>query len=186
MPGRFIGSTVAASFGLAFVLINCGQLPGAWPVVARIAGLLAALAYAVLVWRNRAVVGRPGEGGSMFRGWYWPIVIAEAIAIVVGVAVLARVFDRGAYGVAWVITVVGLHFLPLGLASGQLAFVWLAAIVTPVGLVGLALAVVRAPLWWVALLAVATGGFFLASALWAVFRPAAPLVTSARAEGMAG
>lgn len=168
MPGRLIGSTIAASFGLAFVLINAGQLPGVWSQVARIVGLLAAVAYAVLAWRRRGAARGHGRGGSLFGGWYWPIVLAEAVALFGGVAVMARVFDRGAYGVAWVITVVGLHFLPLGLASGERALVWLAAVLTPVGLVGLALAAVRAPVWWVALVAVVTGLSFLASALWAV------------------
>lgn len=181
MPGRLIGSTVAASFGLAFVLINAGELPGPWPFLARIVGLLAALAYPVLVWRNRRAPRGGNAGESIFRGWYWPIVAGEAIALFGGLAVLNRFLGRGEYGVAWVITIVGLHFLPLGLAARERAFVGLAAILTPVGLVGLVLAAVRAPVWWVALLAVATGVFFQCAALVAVTRSSAPHVEAAPA-----
>jgi hypothetical protein len=73
------------------------------------------------------------------------------VAIVVGAAVLA-ISDEGAYTAAWVLFVVGAHFVPLGrlfrIGSLQLAGVILVVIsivATLIGLIGTALPSAAAP-----------------------------------------
>ena len=141
MPGQRIGSLIAAVFGLIYVLINAGPLPGAWTLTLRV---LAAVAFgAVLV----AVLGstvpardRSGHERRVFGRGYWLVVAAEFIALFVGVRVLSGPLHAPEAGVAWVSLVVGVHFFALAVVFGQRFFHQLGGAITACGVIGLVLA----------------------------------------------
>lgn len=109
-------AVTALIFGVAaFAWFGWGQAqpPAGWPVpltVGSAAGAVAAVLAALLVFRLR---GRPSamQDPQVRRG-YFMIVGAEVAAIVIGVVVLG-VSGHGAYTAAWVLLIVGVHFLPL-------------------------------------------------------------------------
>ena len=131
-------SLIGTGFGLLFVLMNAGGLPAPWPLGVRTAGVALALAVAA-----RALVGatapapRP-EPEAMRTYWRW--VGIEGLAIVAGTFLLARL-GLGQFGVLWVITVVGVHFLPFATAFRRPAYATLGWILVAVALVGVLLAV---------------------------------------------
>jgi hypothetical protein len=84
------------------------DLPQSWRTpVAVIAyfGLLLGLMAGALAWRRRSTGSAMADAEGRAR--YGKAVLAEAVAIVAGIAVLA------AYLSAWILLVVGVHFLPL-------------------------------------------------------------------------
>ncbi|MGV0775022.1 GNAT family N-acetyltransferase [Mycolicibacterium elephantis] len=99
---------ICIAFGLVFVLVNAGGLPGHWDVVARIAGIALAFAAVARVLFSRA----PEENWSGSPRPYWVAVAVEVAAIPVGATVLTRVLDQPDLVVVWVVFVVGAHFLP--------------------------------------------------------------------------
>lgn len=113
-PGQRLGSLIGGIFGLIYVEVNAGSLPGPWGTVLRIAagaagaGLAALLALSV---GPRPLV-RPGDRGG-FRGSYWLVVAGEAAAIPAGAALLSGPAGLPRAVVAWVSVVVGVHFLIL-------------------------------------------------------------------------
>jgi heme/copper-type cytochrome/quinol oxidase subunit 4 len=74
--GMVIGSVVGVLFGLVFVEVNSGELPGPWSVVVRVLGVLvAAILLVGIAWvaRNGQVEGEVPSGGLAGRR-YWNIV----------------------------------------------------------------------------------------------------------------
>jgi hypothetical protein len=108
-PDR-VFACVGIGFGLLFVLLNAGDLPGGWTVVALVAaaGLALVAAWFGVVQRPP---GRTLWDASRARG-YWTAVLAEVVAIPVGAAVLGGPLDHPELTVLWVVFVVGAHFLP--------------------------------------------------------------------------
>lgn len=128
-PGLLIGAT----FGLVYVLVNAGALPGPVALVLRV---LAAVAYAglvvvVVVVRAGRPSGGPGGGGVRFSRGYWVVVGGEVAAFVVGNAVLSGPLERPEAVLPWVTTVVGVHFLVLAFSSATPAAVATVAGVVP-------------------------------------------------------
>lgn len=107
-PDRVFGC-VGIGFGLLFVLLNAGGLPGGWTVVALAAGVALAL---VAVWFGvaRRPPGTTRWDASGARA-YWTAVLAEVVAIPVGAVVLGGPLDHPELTVLWVVFVVGAHFL---------------------------------------------------------------------------
>ncbi|MGV0717560.1 GNAT family N-acetyltransferase [Mycolicibacterium sp. XJ662] len=103
-----IFAAICITFGLVFVFVNAGGLPGPWDVVARVAGI--ALAIAAIA---RTLLSRvPDERWSGSARMYWVAVAVEVAAIPIGATILNRVFDQPHLVVLWVVFVVGAHFLP--------------------------------------------------------------------------
>ena len=74
-------------------------------------GLLVAIAAGVLVWRHRH--GDSAMATTVGRRTYYRVVGIEGAVIAVGATVLG-VTGHSAYTAAWVLFIVGAHFLPLG------------------------------------------------------------------------
>lgn len=171
MSGRLVGSLVSLSFGVVFLLVNSAHLPGAGALVVRILAVLGILTFVLSAVgnRHRLVIARAQESSDPFRGRFPMILAGEVVLLFGGLAVLGRVFDLQEAGVAWVATVVGAHFLPMGRVTGMRVFLVLAVVITPLGLAGLALAVAGRPIWSVELVAgVGPGVVLLCAAVWAV------------------
>lgn len=168
MMGRLIGSTVAASFGLAFVLANSATLPGGIALGVRIAAILAYVALLVAGFANsrRIFAGAHQENRRPFAGKFWIIVAGEVAALFGGLFLIDRVFGLGHAGVAWVAIVVGAHFVPMALITGERFYMVLAALMVPLGVVGLVLAVVGAPQLAVDAVAGLGSGITLLGAAW--------------------
>ena len=135
-----LGITIGTAFGLVFVLVNAGALPAPWPLLLRMAGVLAFVGVQLAL---RSAARRPApvrEGGGGFTRGYWAVVAVEVVALVAGVQVLARVLDAPEAGVAWVALVVGLHFHALAVAWRTASLHVLGAALSVCGLAGLALA----------------------------------------------
>ncbi len=114
MRGSKIGSWVGVVAGLVFVTVNAGGLPDPWPVVLRIAGVVAAAAVAVVIVRARVVDATPPSPRAIrIYGW---CVTAMVVAIPVGASLLNGPIDAPELTVVWVVAVVGAHFLPFAAA----------------------------------------------------------------------
>ncbi len=141
MPGQRIGSLIAATFGLIYVLVNAGPLSAPWTLTLRV---LAAVAFvAVLVATFHAGVPSRDGGGQqrrLFGRGYWFVVAAEFVALYLGVRVLSGPLDTPQAGVAWVSLVVGVHFFALAVVFGQRFFHSLGGVITACGVIGLVLA----------------------------------------------
>ncbi len=159
LPGQLLGSAIAGVFGLIYVEVNAGPLPGSWPAALRVAGALAAAGLAlVIVLARRAAAGapaavRPGARAGFGRG-YWIIVAGEAAAIWAGAAVLSGPAGLPHAVVAWVSVVVGAHFLALAALWRLRMLRYLGVAIVACGLAGLAAALASVPVAVVA----ATGG----------------------------
>lgn len=139
-----LGITIGTAFGLVFVLVNAGVLPSPWPTVLRVAGALAFVGVQVAL---QAAARRPvpaGPGGVAFTRGYWLVVVLEAVALVVGLQVLARVLDAGEAGVAWVSLVVGVHFFALAAVWREVSLHLLGGALAVCGAAGLLLALTGA------------------------------------------
>lgn len=105
-----IFTLVGIGFGAAFVFINAGGLPGAWPWVARILGIVllaTAFWFGAIRQQPEAMVA-----SDQSIRVYWTAVVAELLAIPLGALVISKVLDRSELTVLWVVFVVGAHFLP--------------------------------------------------------------------------
>ena len=145
MPGQQVGSSIAASFGLVYVLVNAGPLGAPWAPVLRVLGAVAFAVVLVAIVRS----GRParpggGRGVQVFGRPYWLVVAAEVVALLVGVRVLAGPLATPQAGVAWVSFVVGAHFFALAVVFRQRFFHVLGAAIAACGVAGLVLAAVGA------------------------------------------
>jgi hypothetical protein len=113
VTGLILGIAGAAWFGW-------GQEgpPAGWSVpldIGTFASLAVAAACGVLVWLRRGGPSAMNEPETR-RRYFW-IVGIEVGAILVGVALLA-VIGRSAYLSAWILFVVGVHFVPLARLFG--------------------------------------------------------------------
>ncbi|MER5606487.1 hypothetical protein AB0F93_07880 [Micromonospora tulbaghiae] len=136
--GLVVGSLVAISFGTVFVLVNSGDLSAPWPLVVRVAGLLAAALLLVTVFRvaGRETPAPQREAAGFMDRRYWLVVALEAVALFGGLSVINNVLDRPAVAVAWVAVVVGVHFFGLGHVWRMPLYHWLGAVMTALGLAG--------------------------------------------------
>ena len=161
-PGLLIGAT----FGLVYVLVNAGALPGPVALVLRV---LAAVAYAglvVTVFR----LGRPspgsGGGGVRFSRGYWVVVGAEVAAFIIGNAVLSGPLGRPEAVLPWVTTVVGVHFLVLARVWRTASIAWQGAALSACGVLALVLAFSSAGPVAIATVAAVVPGFLLLAGSW--------------------
>ncbi|WAL63247.1 hypothetical protein ORV05_19675 [Amycolatopsis cynarae] len=144
-PGRRMGQAtgylIGILFGLVFVEVNARGLPGPWPLVVRIAGVVIAVALFL------AVRGGPGpaDGGGFTPGrGYWLVVAAEALALFGGLFVINGVLRHPQVAVAWIAVVVGVHFFALAAVFRLNRFHGLGAVLTVLGLAGFVLAALGA------------------------------------------
>ncbi len=139
MPGQYVGSLVAAVFGLIYVQVNTHALPAAveWPL--RLLALVAALAVVAAVYRRRGLSGSEPGGGAAFGRAYWLVVLVEVVALFAGLRVLAGPLDQPEAGVTWVSLVVGIHFFALAVVFDAPFFHVLGAAITACGALGLVL-----------------------------------------------
>ena len=115
-------ATTAVILGIAGAAwFSWGQArpPAGWSAfleAGAIAGVCAAVAGGIAAWRHRG--GETAMSDPRSRRGYWRVVATEAAAAGLGVGALA-VAGRSAYAAAWVLLVVGIHFLPLSRLFGN-------------------------------------------------------------------
>jgi hypothetical protein len=170
MSGPRLGSLVSAVAGLVFVLLNAGRFDGPVGVVLRLLGVAV---FAVVTWYAvlRRSAGRPGPGpapGALRT--YLICVAGEVVAIPLGAQLLSRVLDQPQLTPAWVVLVVGVHFLPFARAFRAPPFRTLGLTLIGLALLGGVLALTVTPLA-VPGAAVAAGFVLLAFAALGATRP---------------
>jgi hypothetical protein len=112
-------SSIDAAFGLLFVLLNTGSLPGNLALALRTLAAMAFVAVVVLaVGRRPRRTARTPPTAGFTRG-YWLAVAGEALALAIGLALIKGPLEVPRAAVAWVSLVVGLHFVALALVRGQ-------------------------------------------------------------------
>jgi hypothetical protein len=138
MRQQFLGALIGAAFGAVFVLVNSGDpLPAALGWVLRAVAVLALAAVVVLGVRAG---GRPTlEGRPMFGPSYRFIVLGEVVLLFAGFFVLRLLEAPVQANVAWIATVVGLHFVALATAWKTRSILVVGVVLTALGVVGLAL-----------------------------------------------
>ncbi|BBH69471.1 hypothetical protein ACTI_61560 [Actinoplanes sp. OR16] len=137
--GLVTGSLIAISFGTVFIMVNSGGLPAPWPLVIRVAGAIAAVVLLIAVFRkDRATTGGPPARGFSDK-WFRIILAAEVIALFGGLYLINGVWGRPSLGVAWIATVVGIHFFGLARAWRMPLYHGLGAVMTVLGLAGFAI-----------------------------------------------
>ncbi|HEY7433277.1 MAG TPA: hypothetical protein VH641_21365 [Streptosporangiaceae bacterium] len=115
-------AVTALIFGVAaFAWFGWGQAqpPAGWSVpltVGSVASAVAAVLAGLMLFRLRS--GGAAMADPFVRRRYFIIVGAEVLAIVLGVAGLG-VSGYGAYLPAWILLIVGIHFLPLARLFGD-------------------------------------------------------------------
>ncbi|MEP6561989.1 MAG: hypothetical protein ABJD68_13065 [Nakamurella sp.] len=157
MRGQKVGSTIAAVFGVIFVLLNTGELPSVigWTLRAIALIAFASVLFAVLRADRKSpasvrdAAGAATQGASPFGWAYWLVVVAEVVALFGGVRLLTGPLGQPNGGVAWVSFVVGVHFFALAALFHAPFFNWLGAAVTMCGVVGLILVFAGAGQAWV-------------------------------------
>ncbi|WP_370963466.1 hypothetical protein [Amycolatopsis sp. cg9] len=138
MRQQFLGALIGAAFGTVFVLVNSGApLPAAIGWVLR---ALAVLALAAVVILGLRAGGRPTlDDRPVFGPSYRVVVIGEVVLLVAGFFVLTLLEAPVEANVAWIATIVGLHFAALAWAWKTRSILVVGAVLTVFGVVGLAL-----------------------------------------------
>lgn len=138
MRQQFLGVLIGAAFGTVFVLVNSGPpLPAALGWVLR---ALAVLVLAAVVVLGLRAGGRPTlEDRPVFGPGYRVIVVGEVVLLVAGFFVLSLLDAPVQANVAWIATVVGLHFAALAAAWKTRSILVVGAVLTVLGIAGLAL-----------------------------------------------
>lgn len=135
MRGSRVGTLVAATAGVAFILVNAGSLADQAAIVARVVGGVAGVGVIARV----ATRGEPGgqDVSPAQAAWrvYWTMVALEVVLLVVGSRVLVS-SDHKELATPWVALVVGLHFLPFARAFGTPMFRRLGWTLIALGMVG--------------------------------------------------
>lgn len=138
MRQQFLGALIGAAFGAVFVLVNSGDpVPAAlgWGLRA-----LAVLALAAVLFLGLRAGGRPTlDGRPMFGPRYRVVVIGEVVLLVAGFFVLSLLDAPVQANVAWIATVVGLHFVALASAWKTRSILVVGVVLTVLGVVGLGL-----------------------------------------------
>ncbi|MFD8702122.1 hypothetical protein ACFV1W_05760 [Kitasatospora sp. NPDC059648] len=166
--GRLIGS----GFGLVFVEANAGALPTGVAVPLRAVGVAVFLALVLLGRRRPQAAAESGgeprgePGGASFGGRYWLVVVAEVVAIAVGLAVINKVLHTPQATVGWIALVIGVHFFGLAVAWQRPALRLLGAGMAACGALGMVLAFCGAPAAVVALVAGIVPGAMLFASVW--------------------
>ena len=156
MRSERIGAMIGSIGGLAFVLINAGDLPAPAGLLIRVTGVVAFLAvvwFAVIRPSNGSVPSEPPSRRAIRI--YGTSVTAMAIGIPVGANLINNVLHLPVLTVPWVILVVGAHFLPFANAFGAPVFARLGWTMVGLAAVGSAvsLAVTEAAAPWAGVLA---------------------------------
>lgn len=179
MSGQRIGSTIAAVFGLVYVVVNTAALPAGWAWTLRGLAVAAFAAVLIAVVRAGRFAGTTAEDSGVSSmptrsafGWqYWCVVAVEVVALFVGTRVLSGPLHAPQAGVAWVSLVVGTHFFALAVIFAQPFFHWLGAAITACGAVGVVLALTGAGTGIIGLVAgVLPGALLLAFGWWGALR----------------
>jgi hypothetical protein len=138
MRQQFLGALIGAAFGTVFVIVNSGgPLPAAAGWVLRALAVLALVAVVVLGLRAG---GRPTlEDRPMFGSSYRVVVTGELVLLVAGFFVLSLLGAPVQANVAWIATVVGLHFVALASAWKARSILVVGVVLTVLGVAGLAL-----------------------------------------------
>lgn len=170
MPGQRIGSTIAAVFGLIYVVVNSAELPAAVAWSLRGLAVIAFAAILFSVWKRSGVhpiSERAGHRANPFGRRYWLVVAAEVVALFGGLRVLTGPLDHPEGGVAWVSFVVGVHFFALAKVFAAPFFNWLGTALTVCGVLGLMLTFSGASAASIAIVAgIIPGGILLGFAWW--------------------
>lgn len=141
MLGQQIGSTIAAVFGLIYVLVNTGSLPPTTALALRaLAGIAFGLVLIGLFTSRRAGRGHDGPPQQIFTRGYWIVVVIEFVALFAGARILSGPLGIPQAGVAWVSFVVGVHFFPLAVIFKQRFYHLVGAVIAACGLIGIVLA----------------------------------------------
>jgi hypothetical protein len=168
-----IGLLIGAVGGTAFVVFNSSRIPPPFGVGAAVLAVLALVGLIVLLVRRRGAdeeASGSDEGSGMFSRGYRLVVVAEVVAIVLGVVVLGRIGLSLAV-LPWVAFVVGVHFVALGRVWRRASLGWVGAVVAICGVVGFALALGGGPDPAIALAGgIAPGVALLAGSWWAATR----------------
>lgn len=143
MTNGNLGVLIGAAFGLAFVVINAGELPSGIGLTMRILVVIAFLGLIGLL----AGARRPATHLStdtpqpaMFGRGFWMVVFAEVVIGWAGLIVVNGVLDSPDADVAWIALVVGLHFVGLAAIWQASSIGWLGAAIALCGMAGVLLA----------------------------------------------
>lgn len=115
VKGALVGAMISGGFGLAWSVWGASGLSGAASAVVRTAGIVIGLLiilWCAHMWRS-APAGGSGSGTMFSSGAYRLIVALEVLALICGNVLLGLIGHRE-YVIAWVATVVGVHFLGFG------------------------------------------------------------------------
>jgi len=184
--GVVTGGLIATVFGVVFVIADSGHVPGSVALVVRIAVLTAGACLVVVALRqfrpmphagtlggdgvllDRATADSAARAPCFSRG-YWLIVLLEVSALFGGLRLLSAVWGWERFGVAWVATVVGVHFFGLGWLWRLARFHVLGAVIACLGIAGLVGAASGASVAAVEVISgIASGVVLLASTAWAL------------------
>lgn len=132
MNGRQIGGLIGAVGGLSFVLSNAGELPVS--MLWRVLGVFGFVT-AVGLMLAKAPAAPPVPAPRALRT-YWLCVLGEVLAIPAGAAVL-RALGHVDLVPAWVVLVVGVHFLPFATAFKVPMFRTLGLVLVGIAVLGM-------------------------------------------------
>ncbi len=139
-PGRIVGSSVGAAFGLVFVIANAGAVGRPADVALRLLALVGfATCLVGVVRRARQSPRVSPEQPRLGRG-YWAVVAGEVAIILVGRYILATALGRPGAVLPWVTLVVGVHFFALAEVLHARLYHVVGLLVTGCALAGFALA----------------------------------------------
>lgn len=139
---RFVGTVIAAVFGLVFVLANSDAIASPWRVLLRgiaVVVAVAVLAGAVLTLRRGSPEPSESPQGRAWGRGYWAVVAGEVVALVVGLVIINGVLGVPRFAVAWVAVVVGVHFVALALVWSMPQFRVLGVLMVVFGVAGFVL-----------------------------------------------
>jgi hypothetical protein len=115
VKGALVGAIISGGAALAWSLWGASGLSGAASMAVRVAGTVIGLIiilWCAYLWRS-APAGGSGSGTMFSSPAYRLIAAAEVLALIGGNVFLDAIGHRE-YTIAWVATVVGIHFLGFG------------------------------------------------------------------------